>query len=182
MCLMHDDFLDVTFPPHMETLLFVLWFLPGEVKMFHHDDVSPNRNGIPNDCRSDFLGQVLVDASSLLHVQVPALMTMLPLTSACAAHQVNHYLEDEYRIAHGFIYPEDYDIEQNEELLTAYGWPQETIDSPEFPGIIAEAVFESGEFQYDGEKEYTSFEEAAKIIGATIGVDVFSYILSEGGR
>ena len=61
-------------------------------------------------------------------------------------------------------------------------WPQETIDSPEFPGIIAEAVFESGEFQYDGEKEYTSFEEAAKVIGATIGVDVFSYILSEGGR
>ena len=97
-------------------------------------------------------------------------------------YQVNHYLEDEYRIAHGFIYPEDYDIEQNEELLTAYGWPQETIDSTEFPGIIAEAVFESGEFQYDGEKEYTSFEEAAKVIGATIGVDVFSYILSEGGR
>ena len=51
-----------------------------------------------------------------------------------------------------------------------------------FPGIIAEAVFESGEFQYDGEKEYTSFEEAAKIIGATIGVDVFSCILSKGGR
>lgn len=97
-------------------------------------------------------------------------------------YQVNHYLEDEYRIAHGFIYPKDYDIEQNEELLTAYNWPQETIDSPEFPGIIAEAVFESGEFQYDGEKEYTSFEEAAKVIGATIGVDVFSYILSKGGR
>ena len=94
-------------------------------------------------------------------------------------YQVNHYVGDDYHIAHGFIYPEDCDIEQNSDLMTAYGWPQEVIDSPEFPGIMAEAVFESSYPKYDLPKEYPSFEEAAKIIGATIGVDVFAYILSE---
>ena len=64
--LMHDDFLNVAISPHVEPLLFVLGFLPDEVKMFHHNDVGPNRNGIPNDCRRDFLGQVLVDANSRL--------------------------------------------------------------------------------------------------------------------
>lgn len=82
---MHDDFLNVAFPPHVEPLLFVLGFLPDEVKMFHNNDVGSDRNSIPNDCRSDFLGQVLVDANSLLHVAVAASMTILSLTSACAA-------------------------------------------------------------------------------------------------
>ena len=70
---------------YVEPLLFVLGFLPGEVKMFHNNDVGSDRNSIPNDCRSDFLGQVLVDANSLLHVAVAASMTILSLTSACAA-------------------------------------------------------------------------------------------------
>ena len=91
-------------------------------------------------------------------------------------YQVNQYSEDLCHIAHGFVYPEDYDPEQNEELVTAYGWPQEVMDSPEFPALMAEAVFESSGTEYDTETEYTSFEEASKIIGATIGVDVFDFI------
>lgn len=39
-----------------------------------------------------------------------------------------------------------------------------------------EGVFESAAPEYDTETEYSSFEEASKIIGATIGVDVFDFI------
>lgn len=88
-------------------------------------------------------------------------------------YQVNQYGEDLFHIAHGFVYPEDYDPEQNEELVTAYRFSQEDMESAAFPALMAEAVFESSGTQYDTETEYSSFEEAAKIIGATIGVDVF---------
>lgn len=88
-------------------------------------------------------------------------------------YQVNQYGEDLFHIAHGFVYPEDYDPEQNEELVTAYRFSREDMESVAFPALMAEAVFESSGTQYDTEAEYSSFEEAAKIIGATIGVDVF---------
>ena len=91
-------------------------------------------------------------------------------------YQVNQYGEDLFHIAHGFVYPEDYDLEQNEELVTAYSFSQEDMESAAFPALMAEAVFESSGTQYDTETEYSSFEEASKIIGATIGVDVFDFI------
>lgn len=85
-------------------------------------------------------------------------------------YQVNQYGEDLFHIAHGFVYPEDYNPEQNEELVTAYSFSQEDMESAAFPALMAEAVFESAA------PEYSSFEEASKIIGATIGVDVFDFI------
>lgn len=91
-------------------------------------------------------------------------------------YQVNQYGEDLFHIAHGFVYPEDYDPEQNEELVTAYSFSQEDMESAAFPALMAEAVFESATPEYDTETEYSSFEEASKIIGATIGVDVFDFI------
>lgn len=50
------------------------------------------------------------------------------------------------------------------------------MESAAFPALMAEAVFESAAPEYDTETEYSSFEEASKIIGATIGVDVFDFI------
>lgn len=91
-------------------------------------------------------------------------------------YQVNQYGEDLFHIAHGFVYPKDYDPEQNEELVTAYSFSQEDMESAAFPALMAEAVFESAAPEYDTETEYSSFEEASKIIGATIGVDVFDFI------
>ena len=91
-------------------------------------------------------------------------------------YQVNQYGSDLFHVAHGFLYPNDYAVDQNEELLTVYGWPQETIKSSEFPALMAEAVFESSAPEYDTEEEFNYFEEAAKVICKTIGVNINEYL------
>ena len=57
-----------------------------------------------------------------------------------------------------------------------YGWDDETINSPEFNGSLAEAVFESSATEYDTSEEYHSFKDAALAVGQLIGVDVSMYL------
>lgn len=73
--------------------------------------------------------------------------------------QVNQYGDELFRIAHGFIYPSDVEAER-ENLIRAYGWDEDTIQSDEFPALLAEAAFEMGGTEYDTNKEFTSFADA----------------------
>ena len=88
--------------------------------------------------------------------------------------QVNEYVSH-FKVAHGFVYPADVE-DDKDELIASYDWPEETINSDNFPAILAEASFESGGTEYDSPKEYDSFEKAARALGNLIGVDVETYL------
>lgn len=45
-----------------------------------------------------------------------------------------------------------------------------------FPALLAEASFESAATEYDTDEEYASFEDAARALGALIGVYVEGYL------
>ena len=64
----------------------------------------------------------------------------------------------------------------NRLLISEFGWPKETIESDEFPALLAEASFESAATEYDTDEEYASFEDAARALGALIGVYVEGYL------
>ena len=82
--------------------------------------------------------------------------------------QVNQYGDDLFHVAHGFVYPSDIDADEQARLISEFGWPQETIESDEFPALLAEASFESAATEYDTDEEYASFEDAARALGALI--------------
>lgn len=88
--------------------------------------------------------------------------------------QVNEYVSH-FKVAHGFVYPADVEKDKDE-LMSSYDWPEETINSDDFPAILAEASFETGVTEYDSPKEYDSFEKAARALGNLIGVDVETYL------
>ena len=88
--------------------------------------------------------------------------------------QVNEYVSF-FKVAHGFVYPADVEKEKDE-LMSSYDWPEETINSDDFPAILAEASFEFAATEYDGIVEYDSFEKAARALGNLIGVDVETYL------
>lgn len=89
--------------------------------------------------------------------------------------QVNAYGDDLYRVAHGYVYLNDLDDEEIEELAEQYDWSPSTL-----LGIncwcMAEAVFESSGTEYDLKTEYHSLTDAAKALGELIGVDVSPYL------
>lgn len=88
--------------------------------------------------------------------------------------QVNEYVSH-FKVAHGFVYPADVEKDKDA-LIISYDWPEETINSDDFPAILAEASFESGVTEYDVPVEYDSFEKAARALGNLIGVDVETYL------
>ena len=88
--------------------------------------------------------------------------------------QVNEYVSH-FKVAHGFVYPADVENDKDE-LMSSYDWPEETINSDDFPALLAEASFESGGTEYDSPKEYDSFKKAARALGNLIGVDVEPYL------
>lgn len=92
--------------------------------------------------------------------------------------QVNQYGYNLFRVAHGFVYlDDDVDGRERESICEMYGWDDETINSPEFNGSLAEAVFESSAPEYDTSEEYHSFKDAALAVGQLIGVDVSAYVV-----
>lgn len=91
--------------------------------------------------------------------------------------QVNQYGDSLFRVAHGHIYLDrDVDDDEVKQFICEYGWDEETLDSPEFPGLLAEAVLESSATEYDTDGTYSTFEDAAKALGELIGVDVSQYL------
>ena len=90
--------------------------------------------------------------------------------------QVNQYGDNLFHVAHGFVYPSDIDADEQARLISEFGWPKETIESDEFPALLAEASFESAATEYDTDEEYASFEDAARALGALIGVYVEGYL------
>lgn len=69
-------------------------------------------------------------------------------------------------MAHGFIYlNEDVDEDESEILISMYGWDEDDLDSDEFNGILAEAVFETSATEYDTSAEYSSFKAAMRALG-----------------
>lgn len=80
-------------------------------------------------------------------------------------------------MAHGFIYlNEDVDEDEREILIAMYGWDEDDLDSDEFNGIPAEAVFETSATEYDTSAEYNSFKAAMRALGQLIDVDVSKYL------
>lgn len=91
--------------------------------------------------------------------------------------QVNQYGFNLFRVAHGFVYlDDDVDGRERESICEMYGWDDETINSPEFNGVLAETVFETSAPEYDTSEEYHSFKDAALAVGQLIGVDVSMYL------
>ena len=91
--------------------------------------------------------------------------------------QVNQYGDSLFRVAHGHIYLDrDVDDDEVKQFICEYGWDEETLDSREFPGLLAEAVLESSATEYDTDGTYSTFEDAAKALGELIGVDVSQYL------
>lgn len=91
--------------------------------------------------------------------------------------QVNQYGCNLFRVAHGFIYlNEDVDEDEREILISMYGWDEDDLDSDEFNGILAEAVFETSATEYDTSAEYSSFKAAMRALGQLIDVDVSKYL------
>lgn len=90
--------------------------------------------------------------------------------------QVNQYGDDLFHVALGFVYPSDIDADEQTHLISEFGWPKETIESDEFPALLAEASFESAATEYDTDEEYATFEDAARALGALIGVYVEGYL------
>ena len=91
--------------------------------------------------------------------------------------QVNQYGCNLCRVAHGFIYlNEDVDEDEREILISMYGWDEDDLDSDEFNGILAEAVFETSATEYDTSAEYSSFKAAMRALGQLIDVDVSKYL------
>lgn len=91
--------------------------------------------------------------------------------------QVNQYGSNLFRVAHGFVYlDDDVDGRERESICEMYGWDDETINSPEFNGVLAETVFETSAPEYDTSEEYHSFKDAALAVGQLIGVDVSMYL------
>ena len=70
--------------------------------------------------------------------------------------QVNQYGDDLFHVAHGFVYPSDIDADEQARLISEFGWPKETIESDEFPALLAEASFESAATEYDTDEVSTS--------------------------
>lgn len=90
--------------------------------------------------------------------------------------QINQY-GDIFKVAHGHVYNEvDVTDDEIKQYIAMYGWSEEDIDSEEFSGLLAEAVFESSGTEYDTTEEYSSFADAALALGELIGVDVSAYI------
>lgn len=80
-------------------------------------------------------------------------------------------------MAHGFIYlNEDVDEDEREILISMYGWDEDDLDSDEFNGILAEAVFETSATKYDTFAEYSSFKAAMRALGQLIDVDASKYL------
>lgn len=91
--------------------------------------------------------------------------------------QVNQYGCNLFCVAHGFVYlNEDVDEDERERLVSMYGWDGDDLDSDEFNGILAEAVFETSATEYDTSAEYSSFEAAARALGHLIDVDIGKYL------
>lgn len=91
--------------------------------------------------------------------------------------QVNQYGADLFRVAHGFVYLDnDIDGRERDSLCELYGWDTETINSPDFNAILAEAVFETSATEYDTAPEFPAFADAAQALGQLIGVDVSAII------
>lgn len=90
--------------------------------------------------------------------------------------QVNQYGDDLFHVAHGFVYLSDIDADEQTHLISEFGWPKETIESDEFPALLAEASFESAATEYDTDEEYATFEDAARALGTLIGVYVEGYL------
>ena len=86
--------------------------------------------------------------------------------------QVNQYGNDLFHVAHGFVYLSDIDADEQGRLSSEYGWDEETLKSDDFPGLLAEASFESAATEYDTDAKYASFEDAARAVGDLIGVNV----------
>lgn len=93
--------------------------------------------------------------------------------------QVNQYGDDLFKVAHGFVYPSDIDEDERDRLVCEFGWDEDTLQSEEFPALLAEASFETAATEYDRNEEYTSFAAAARALGSLIGVDSAQY-LAEG--
>lgn len=91
--------------------------------------------------------------------------------------QVNQYGASLYRVAHGFVYLDnDVDGRERDSLCELYGWNAETINSPDFYAILAEAVFETSATEYDTGAEFSTYTDAAQALGRLIGVDVSAII------
>lgn len=90
---------------------------------------------------------------------------------------LENFKDSLFRVAHGHIYLDrDVDDDEVKQFICEYGWDEETLDSPEFPGLLAEAVLESSATEYDTDGTYSTFEDAAKALGELIGVDVSQYL------
>lgn len=91
--------------------------------------------------------------------------------------QVNQYGASLYRVAHGFVYlGNDVDGRERDLLCELYDWDVEVINSPEFNGALAKAVFETSATEYDTSEEHQTFKDAALAVGRLIGVDVSAYV------
>lgn len=91
--------------------------------------------------------------------------------------QVNQYGPGLFHIAHGFVYLDnDMDGRERDSLCDLYGWDMETINSPDFNAILAEAVFETSAAEYDTDTEFSTYAGAAQALGRLIGVDVSAII------
>lgn len=61
-------------------------------------------------------------------------------------------------------------------IISSYGWDMETIQSDAFPGLLAEAVFETDIVSHKQKGGYTSFEKAAADICRWIGVPMSLFL------
>lgn len=85
-------------------------------------------------------------------------------------YQVGEGPVDEFFIAHGFVYLCEVSDEERTQFISSYGWDMETIQSDAFPGLLAEAVFETDIVSHKQKGGYTSFEKAAVDICHNVGV------------
>lgn len=91
-------------------------------------------------------------------------------------YRVGEGPEDEFFIAHGFVYLCEVSDEERTQFISSYGWDMETIQSDAFPGLLAEAVFETDIVSHKQKGGYTSFEKAAADICRWIGVPMSLFL------
>lgn len=89
--------------------------------------------------------------------------------------QANQYGDHTFKIAHGFVYDSEIDVDETDSLCAMYDWDDDTINSEDFPALLAEASFETNANDYEIEtpEVYETFERAAKALAELIGVNVY---------
>lgn len=92
-------------------------------------------------------------------------------------YQVFEAPDEKFFIAHDVVHLCDLSESDQRSLIVAYGWDMETIQSDDFPGLLAEAVFESSASSFICEgKGFSSFEKAAMEVCRRVGVSPSLYL------